>query len=262
MDDDRYLESGFDPSTLKVSALRNILVKHSVEFPSNAKKSELLRIMQTKVLDKSKTLRKEARRQKQVKADSRDIEMVAASGSRASKHSDHSTDAPSTEPTEKRAQKLKKRKKRKHAETVGESDKESDSAVFTPAKHKQVERQRLGKRRLQKPAEEEEESGERESDMAKNKKKSVAEDRRSNFSDENPFQRSPATPERKRRRKAQGADKSATTPLSALRTSKPSDVSFQVSLPGTPTPKKKEEEDGSVVGSPQSVASPTSKGKG
>ncbi|KAJ1951525.1 hypothetical protein FBU59_000097 [Linderina macrospora] len=356
MDDDRYLESGFDPSALKVSAIRNILVKHEVEYPSNAKKSELLRIMQTNVLDKNKTLRKEARRQKHAKADSRDIEMVAAGGSRtrahasSSKHSrksgsnsggsgsEHSTDVHSDitaeqliaaaaekrakvkarnikileAAVEERAQKPKKRKKRKHAETLDETDKtrkgpeeeeerktatsgtsgDDDEAVFTPAMHKQVEaqRQRASKRRLAQHGEDQDHDGDSGSAVgqsdemlatpkAKSKKnvKATA-DRRSNFSDDNPFQASPDSA-RKRRRKTPATDKSMTTPLSALRTSKPSDVSFQVSLPGTPTPKKTASEFGSPTSpsrggkdaedvsmltsavSPQSVASPQ-KGKG
>ncbi|KAJ2817764.1 inner nuclear membrane protein enriched at telomere/subtelomere region, partial [Coemansia furcata] len=73
---DQYLEAGFDPQGLKMSAIRNILNKHSVDFPSNAKKSELLGILQRGVLDQASKLRKEAKKQKRVKADGRDIEVV------------------------------------------------------------------------------------------------------------------------------------------------------------------------------------------
>ncbi|KAJ2610243.1 inner nuclear membrane protein enriched at telomere/subtelomere region, partial [Coemansia sp. RSA 1694] len=75
----QYLEAGFDPHGLKMSAIRNILNKHSVEFPSNAKKSELLGILQRGVLDQASKLRKEAKKQKRVKGDGRDIEVMAPS---------------------------------------------------------------------------------------------------------------------------------------------------------------------------------------
>ncbi|KAJ2910640.1 inner nuclear membrane protein enriched at telomere/subtelomere region [Coemansia aciculifera] len=71
-----YLETGFDPHGLKMSAIRNILTKHSVEYPSNAKKGELLGILKTKVLDQASKLRKEAKKLKRVKGDGHDIEVV------------------------------------------------------------------------------------------------------------------------------------------------------------------------------------------
>ncbi|KAJ2058083.1 inner nuclear membrane protein enriched at telomere/subtelomere region [Coemansia sp. S146] len=74
---EQYLDAGFDPQGLKMSAIRNILNKHSVEFPSNAKKSELLGILQRGVLDQASKLRKEAKKQKRVKGDGRDIEVMA-----------------------------------------------------------------------------------------------------------------------------------------------------------------------------------------
>ncbi|KAJ2008389.1 inner nuclear membrane protein enriched at telomere/subtelomere region [Coemansia thaxteri] len=77
-DSHHYLDPGFDPQGLKMSAIRNILTKHGVEYPSNAKKSDLLAVLQRGVLDRASGLRKEARRQKRVKADGRSIEVVAS----------------------------------------------------------------------------------------------------------------------------------------------------------------------------------------
>ncbi|KAJ2082566.1 inner nuclear membrane protein enriched at telomere/subtelomere region [Coemansia sp. RSA 988] len=77
MNSEQYLEAGFDSQTLKMSTIRNILVKHNVEYPSNAKKGELLDILQTSVLDRATKLRKEAKKQKRVKGDGRDIEQMA-----------------------------------------------------------------------------------------------------------------------------------------------------------------------------------------
>ncbi|KAJ2160614.1 hypothetical protein GGF46_002107 [Coemansia sp. RSA 552] len=74
---DDYLDEGFDPQALKMSALRNLLVRHDVAYPSNAKKSELVEILQRRVLSKRSRLRKEARKQKKTRGDGRDIEQVA-----------------------------------------------------------------------------------------------------------------------------------------------------------------------------------------
>src|SRR5271156_2394387 len=58
MDDEEleYLQPGFDLNTLKVANLRNILVKHDVEFPSSAKKAELIQLVTDGVLPKRKKL--------------------------------------------------------------------------------------------------------------------------------------------------------------------------------------------------------------
>ncbi|KAJ1961798.1 hypothetical protein GGI12_003040 [Dipsacomyces acuminosporus] len=163
MDDDYYLEPGFDPSALKVSSIRNILVKHEVEYPSNAKKGELLGILQTSVLNKAPKLRKEARRQRRVKADGRDIEVVATTSASASiasrvrakasktegeksdkKASGSSSREVSAEPsglTEKKAKKKAKKAKllalalAKEESSVSASDKEPQQPA-TPEKKK------------------------------------------------------------------------------------------------------------------------------
>ncbi|KAJ2719614.1 hypothetical protein GGI07_005112 [Coemansia sp. Benny D115] len=75
-DDEAYLKEGFDATELKVPQLRNLLVKHKVEFPSAAKKGELVNILKSQVLSRAAKLRKEAKKQRKAKADGRDIEVV------------------------------------------------------------------------------------------------------------------------------------------------------------------------------------------
>ncbi|KAJ2794414.1 inner nuclear membrane protein enriched at telomere/subtelomere region, partial [Coemansia helicoidea] len=283
-----YLEDGFDPQSLKMSAIRGILVQHSVDFPSNAKKPELLQLLQETVLARAPKLRKEAKRR--VKGDGRDIEQVAGTaagpsaatiGSRTrsqtprtervrppmlgahSKGGDEAVAAAAAakgaeEPLKKKKKKTKKPKSDKELDkalvrelakeltkapateqltppraglgraaevkrTAGAKRKLSDAEqsadsgdedVFTPARRQMGDAQRL---RIAKQRQETHEAGE-------------AADR--NFSDENPFQSSPETA-RKRRRKASAEGRPA-TPMSALRKSQVSDVSFRVALPKSP----------------------------
>ncbi|WEJ94565.1 inner nuclear membrane protein enriched at telomere/subtelomere region [Yamadazyma tenuis] len=57
MDQKTYLEDDFDPKSLKVAQLRGILVEHRVQYPSNAKKSELVNIFLEKVYPQRRQLR-------------------------------------------------------------------------------------------------------------------------------------------------------------------------------------------------------------
>ncbi|KAI5961322.1 hypothetical protein KGF57_001745 [Candida theae] len=51
-----YLQPGFDPSSVTVAKLRNILNSHNVLYPSSAKKSELVEIFQDEIAPKASTL--------------------------------------------------------------------------------------------------------------------------------------------------------------------------------------------------------------
>ncbi|KAK5946608.1 inner nuclear membrane protein enriched at telomere/subtelomere region [Knufia obscura] len=51
-----YLQPGFDVNTLTVPRLRSILVAHNVNYPSSAKKSELVEILQTELIPKARKL--------------------------------------------------------------------------------------------------------------------------------------------------------------------------------------------------------------
>lgn len=51
-----YLRTGFDPSTLTVPRLRSILVTHDVDYPSGAKKPQLVQIFTDQVTPRAKKL--------------------------------------------------------------------------------------------------------------------------------------------------------------------------------------------------------------
>ena len=51
-----YLQTGFDPSSLTVPRLRSILVAHAVEYPSGAKKPQLVQIFTDNVLPQSRKI--------------------------------------------------------------------------------------------------------------------------------------------------------------------------------------------------------------
>lgn len=57
MEDQAYLEPGFDPSSLTVPRLRSILVAHGVEYPASSKKPQLIEIFNDSVLSQARRLR-------------------------------------------------------------------------------------------------------------------------------------------------------------------------------------------------------------
>ena len=76
MEDQAYLEPGFDPSTFTVPQLRSVLVAHSVNYPSSAKKKDLIDLFNDNVLSQARKLRAANAR---VKRTSRGIVDVPAS---------------------------------------------------------------------------------------------------------------------------------------------------------------------------------------
>lgn len=73
MDDQAYLEPGFDPSTLTVPRLRSILVAHNVDYPSSSKKQQLIDLFNDNVLPQARKIRTANSR---VKRTSRGIEDI------------------------------------------------------------------------------------------------------------------------------------------------------------------------------------------
>jgi len=57
-----YLQPDFDLNTLTIPRLRSILVAHNINYPSSAKKAELVQIIQDELLPQAQKLIKEARR--------------------------------------------------------------------------------------------------------------------------------------------------------------------------------------------------------
>ncbi|KAK5115768.1 hypothetical protein LTR62_000857 [Meristemomyces frigidus] len=76
MEDAAYLTPGFDPTTLTMPKLRSILVAHSVNYPSSAKKGQLVDLFNENVLPQASSIRISNAR---VKRTSRGIEDVASS---------------------------------------------------------------------------------------------------------------------------------------------------------------------------------------
>ena len=55
MDEDtEYLQPNFDPTTLRVADLRRILLFHDVDFPSSAKKGQLVNLFLDHITPKAK----------------------------------------------------------------------------------------------------------------------------------------------------------------------------------------------------------------
>ena len=92
MDDQAYLEPGFDPSTFTIPQLRSVLVAHSVNYPSSAKKKELIDLFNDNVLPQARKLRAASLR---VKRTSRGIVDVPASQSTTYDDEDQAPPPPS-----------------------------------------------------------------------------------------------------------------------------------------------------------------------
>ncbi|RMZ29297.1 hypothetical protein D0859_06603 [Hortaea werneckii] len=75
MEEQDYLEPNFDPSTLTIPRLRSILVAHNINYPSSAKKGQLVDLFSEHVLPQARKLRNANAR---VKRTSRGIEDVAS----------------------------------------------------------------------------------------------------------------------------------------------------------------------------------------
>ncbi|CAN6653304.1 inner nuclear membrane protein Src1p [Trichomonascus vanleenenianus] len=59
MDNTDYLQEGFDPSTLRVADLRRVFVFHDIDYPSSAKKADLVRIFKENITPRAGELLRE-----------------------------------------------------------------------------------------------------------------------------------------------------------------------------------------------------------
>ena len=74
MDDDtEYLQPNFDPSRLRVADLRRILIFHSVDFPSSARKAQLISLFLDNITPKAEVILEQKRR---VRPSSKGIEII------------------------------------------------------------------------------------------------------------------------------------------------------------------------------------------
>ncbi|KAJ2601721.1 hypothetical protein H4R99_002914 [Coemansia sp. RSA 1722] len=264
-DSGKYLEDGFDANTLKVSTLRNLLVKHKVEYPSNAKKPELLEIFDKKITRKAGKLRKESSRAKKAKADGRGIQVVQEDEipgepktKTKSKGRNSKNRMAKFQESDSAGQKRTGGVKRKLEDVVETSEeaksesKKEGKAVAAGQKKRVINAANRdindmssgdSDRSTEASNAGQQDKQQQQQQQPRKKKKKVATmgsptlDRESNFSSDNPFQSGsrPTTPDRRKRKAAThaGGAKSPMTPMSALRKSQVSEVSFRVALPKT-----------------------------
>lgn len=64
MSDEDYLQEGFDPRSVTIPRLRSILVTHNVDYPSTAKKPQLVELVNEHVLSQASKLRADRARAK------------------------------------------------------------------------------------------------------------------------------------------------------------------------------------------------------
>ena len=76
-DEPAYLQPDFDPTTLKVAELRGLLVEHDVDYPSTAKKPQLVHLFNDHIAPRVAAL---AEQRNQVRASSRGIVSVDKTG--------------------------------------------------------------------------------------------------------------------------------------------------------------------------------------
>jgi hypothetical protein len=210
MEDKAYLEPDFDPNQLKVAQLRGILSEHDVDYPSNAKKAQLIKLFvdeikpqAVKLLKKYKLDSKHASNAGFIKGDKTpevDLDEPVPEKKTRNRKTSRSTKAKSisVEPTEE--------------PTESENDAEKDSTEETKAKLK-VEPKDDPKRKVEKStrttrsklsvtteaSNDEEQEKSPVSDIT-NTSNTVEE----NFSSKNPFQ-SPPENQKKRKHKSDGS---------------------------------------------------------
>lgn len=95
MDDQAYLEPDFDPSTLTVPRLRSILVAHNINYPSSAKKQQLIEIFNESVASQARKIRNANARVKRTSVGIEDI----STGRRGTGAGDEEDDIPPTPAT-------------------------------------------------------------------------------------------------------------------------------------------------------------------
>lgn len=147
MDEQEYLEPEFDPSALTVPRLRSILVAHDVNYPSPAKKGQLIDLFNEHVFPQARKIRSASLRVKrsskavvdvpasQVLVDDKDEE-VTARGYRARTTHERTEEVQEVPPKSTRhmtvpAESALQRASRKHAGTVEKMEPEQEPDAKT-----------------------------------------------------------------------------------------------------------------------------------
>ncbi|KXT08490.1 hypothetical protein AC579_3906 [Pseudocercospora musae] len=230
MDDQTYLEPDFDPSTLTIPRLRSILVAHNVNYPSSAKKQQLIDLFNDKVVSQARNIRAANAR---VKRTSRGIEDIGT-GRKGTGAGDPVDDIPPT-PTTTRSSRRTTRARTEEAQDVEPTPRGMRHSTAPPegvtprvvvsGKHATImEEESTPKRQRQ-------ERSERSVSRTARTRQSAAtpvavkveEDESSPFSNENVFQ-SHATPSDQLRPVSRDSERRRTTMSSARSTSAARDL--------------------------------------
>ncbi|KAK4574221.1 inner nuclear membrane protein enriched at telomere/subtelomere region [Recurvomyces mirabilis] len=115
MEDDDYIKPGFDPATLTMPKLRSILVAHGVNYPSSAKKGQLVELFNETVLPQARSIRAANAR---VRRTSRGIEDVASSQGTANEDEEEDEAVPVRPATVTRASRRSTRARTEEPEEV------------------------------------------------------------------------------------------------------------------------------------------------
>ncbi|KAK5119507.1 hypothetical protein LTR85_007607 [Meristemomyces frigidus] len=115
MDEQAYLEPDFDPSSLTMPRLRSILVAHNVNYPSSAKKGQLVELFNENVLPQARKIRSANAR---VKRTSRGIEDVPSSQGTVDGEDDEENERPAPPSAAIRSSRRSTRARTEEAEEV------------------------------------------------------------------------------------------------------------------------------------------------
>lgn len=131
MDDQAYLEQGFDPNTLTVPRLRSILVAHNVNYPSSAKKGQLIELFTEHVVPHARKIKTANAR---VKRTSRGIEDITTGrrGTGAGDEDDDDDDEIPPTPATTRSSRRSTRARTEEAQDVDPTPRSSRYSTAPP----------------------------------------------------------------------------------------------------------------------------------
>lgn len=205
--DEEYLEPGFDANTLTVPRLRSILLAHNINYPSSAKKSQLVELFNEQVASQAKKIKSASLR---VKRSSRGIVDVPSSASSVADEGDEEQEPPATVT---RSSRRSTRARTEEAEEVRPTPRRSRHSTAPPEAAPTPRRPSSKHARPVEKVEEEVEDEEPEPKRPASRRSRISavtpsarreeRDDRSPFSDQNVFQsggNSPPPPTTERRR--------------------------------------------------------------
>ncbi|KAK4549000.1 hypothetical protein LTR36_008773 [Oleoguttula mirabilis] len=129
MDEQAYLEPHFDPSSLTMPRLRSILVAHNVNYPSSAKKGQLVELFNETVLPQARKIRSANAR---VKRTSRGIEDVPSSQGTVDDEENEEPERPAPPSAAMRSSRRSTRARTEEAEEVAPTPRKARHGTAPP----------------------------------------------------------------------------------------------------------------------------------